>query len=531
MSSDTRLFSKSEKRYYVWSRRNDAYVWEDDGTLVSQRAPVPQRAPVQGRAPTASHIDSGSSSRDDSRTTQPRDAGSSPRAAPRTLQPADLPAALDRLNIGPTPGPPAGGQGSSAPEPKVSDVRTYADGAKEFTATDRRAGVQTTWRIGPSQKIGDRRYNEKAIRGGNGSDEADYDGRGSGGGGGSGGRGGSGDTGGSGGGRGGGGGSGGSGGRGGSGDTGGSGGRGKEKAGGGAKQGKRTRRNYLPGQVIEMDVVPPPSSRFSEVSTSTLRPGAPQLMTGGTRAAVRRFVVMQPATESNPNIEAITYDQQGVAGVDEFGQEVVKAHHAVIYTGNPTRWPAPFPTVAEQPRIVRGVREPAMLTVPILVALVDRARPLDPMSRINFFDVYDIDTSHPDIRIYGTVHRDSLEPLRAQYRAVQASAHANAPAARAAAPPPNPLAVQPAPVQDVQAMAAAVSANAAISVGVLADYLDYLRRYAQENRFTAPPALNAEQLQYLAATPSERSVMLARLWANWREQAQAQAQSAARRGQ
>ncbi|KAK3115369.1 hypothetical protein LTR53_005360 [Teratosphaeriaceae sp. CCFEE 6253] len=516
MSSDKRFFSKSEKRHYVWSRSNDAYIWEDDGTLVSQRAPVPQRAQ------TASHAEPGSSSREDARPTQPRDAGLSPRAAPRALQPADLPAALDRLNLGPTFGPPAGGQKSSAPEPKVSDVRTYADGAKEFTTTDRRAGVQTMWRIGPSQKIGDRRYNEKAIRGGNGSDEAYYDGRGSGGAGGGGG--GSGSTGG---------GRGGGGGRDGSGDTGGSGGRGKERAGGGAKQGKRTRRNYLPGQVIEMDVVPPPSSRFSEVSTSTLRPGAPQL-TGGTRAAARRFVVMQPATDSNPNVEAVpirTYDQQGVAGRDEFGQEVVKAHHAVIYTGNPTRWPAPFPTAAEQPRIIDGVREPEMLRVPILVVEVDRARPLDPMSRVDFFDVYDIDTSHPYIRIYGAVHRDSLEPLRAQYRAVQALARANAPAARAVAPPPVQPAVQPAPIQDVQAMAAAVSANAAISVGVLADYLDYLRRYAQENRFTAPPALNAEQLQFLAATPSERSVMLARLWSNWREQAQAQAQSAARRGQ
>lgn len=56
---------------------------------------------------------------------------------------------------------------------------------------------------------------------------------------------------------------------------------------------------------------------------------------------------------------------------------------------------------------------------PIRVTPYDPARPLDPMSRLHYFDVHEFDGDVDNIKLYGDVHEDSLAALYGQYVTVQ----------------------------------------------------------------------------------------------------------------
>ncbi|KAK5682109.1 hypothetical protein LTS10_005234 [Elasticomyces elasticus] len=148
----------------------------------------------------------------------------------------------------------------------------------------------------------------------------------------------------------------------------------------------------------------------------------------GSRTSTRRFVIIREPTRDDQTFEALsftialadqpspikTYNGLGVAA-----HGVFKAHHSVIYT-LPLRSPAPHCTAAEQPQ--RG--EQPMQTQAILVVGHDPTRPLDPMSRLDYFDR----TRHVDvtnIRSYGMVDAPSIQVLIYQYQSVWASLERN----------------------------------------------------------------------------------------------------------
>ncbi|KAK4921840.1 hypothetical protein LTR49_010779 [Elasticomyces elasticus] len=512
------FYSQQANRKYRFSKSKNAYVWED-GTLVAQQQPPAPPRPSTGARPVAiptSKTNPGTASRNATQSDRSRIDELSSSLKQLTFTPRD-----DRQTQRSKGRP-------SANEPEVSSVREVGRGVREFTATDKDAGVQTNWRIGPAQNVGERQFTPKTIRGGedgDGASDEEED---------------------------------------------------RQRGSSGKARGDsiayptprclltprfavrpRTRapsRNYTFGQVIELVLVPPPPNRFSEISSATtIRPGAPETsqVRGGAHAAVRRFVVVQPATDTNPEFSAIpirTYDGDGVAGQDDSGRSVVKAHHAVVYTANPIRPPAPFPTDAERPRLlVNGAREAGMQPTPILVDELDRTRPLDPMSRLDFFDVHRFDTSLQNIRMYGDVNRDPQLPLRTQYMAVQALGSRLAaqqgrppgppgpPPGPPSGPPPPRSAQEPgrgyverlvqqqsrqtsAPTPDAIAINTAVHSNAAVSVTVLVAYLNNLHQTVTAQGLDAPPALNQAQLQQLAANSADRVEYLSRLRSNWQRQ-------------
>ncbi|KAK4892803.1 hypothetical protein LTR27_008717 [Elasticomyces elasticus] len=507
------FYSQSAKRKYRFSKSKNAYVWED-GTLVAQQQPPAPSRPSTGAHPVAIPT---------SKTVPATASWNALQSDPSRTD--ELTSSLGRLAFAPrddqqtqrSKGRP------SATETEVSALREVGRGVREFTATDKDAGVQTNWRIGPAQNVGERQFTPKTIRGGddgNGaSDEEEDRQRGS---------------------------------------------SGKGRVNSPAystpcflltlrsadrSTTRALRRNFTFGQVIELVLVPPPPSKFSEISSAvTIRPGTPgtSQVRGGAHAAVRRFVVVQPATDPDSEFSAIpirTYDGDGVAGEDDHGRSIVKAHHAIIYTANPIRPPAPFPTAAESPRMsTNGTRERGMQYVPILVDELDRTRPLDPMSRLDFFDVHNFDTSLQNIRVYGDVHRDSQLPLRTQYMAVQALGNRSAEQGRLPGPPgpppgpspgpPPPRLVQEAgrayverptqqsrqtsaPTPDASAISTAVHSNAAISVNVLMSYLNNLHHTVTARGLDPPQALTQMQLQHLAANSTARMEYLSRLRSNW----------------
>ncbi|KAK5682105.1 hypothetical protein LTS10_005230 [Elasticomyces elasticus] len=140
--------------------------------------------------------------------------------------------------------------------------------------------------------------------------------------------------------------------------------------------------------------------------------------TGGT---TRRFVVVRSALAQQPTFDALpikTYNGRGVAA-----QGVIKAHHAVIYT-MPIRFPAPRGSEAEQPQRISGLPggvEAGMQAQAVLVIPSDETRPLDPMSRLDFFDRQTFDINIADVRIYGKVEQRYVPVLLGQYHAVWAS--------------------------------------------------------------------------------------------------------------
>ncbi|KAK5742060.1 hypothetical protein LTR17_003568 [Elasticomyces elasticus] len=132
----------------------------------------------------------------------------------------------------------------------------------------------------------------------------------------------------------------------------------------------------------------------------------------------RRFTVIRAPTLDDLTFEALpikTYNGQGVAA-----EGVHKAHHGVIYT-LPLRENAPNATDDEEQQ--RG--ESPMQAQPILVTGHDPRRPLDPMSRLDYFDRTRFPVTVPNIRLYGMVDNSSLRSLTYQYLNVCGSVQRN----------------------------------------------------------------------------------------------------------
>ncbi|KAK4950617.1 hypothetical protein LTR10_010610 [Elasticomyces elasticus] len=166
-------------------------------------------------------------------------------------------------------------------------------------------------------------------------------------------------------------------------------------------------RHYVTGRVIERRLRQQPAS--TAVSNTAY---------AGTGSAIRRFVVVRSASAAqNSTFDAVpikTYNGQGVAA-----SGVIKAHHAVIYT-MPIRPPAPRGSEAEHPQRLPGGVETGMQAQAILVIPSDKTRPLDPMSRLDFFDRQTFDINIADVRIYGRVEQRYVPILLGQYHAVWA---------------------------------------------------------------------------------------------------------------
>ncbi|KAK3636182.1 hypothetical protein LTR56_014345 [Elasticomyces elasticus] len=185
---------------------------------------------------------------------------------------------------------------------------------------------------------------------------------------------------------------------------------------------------------------------------------------------------------------------------------------------------------------------PAATPTPILIDGLDRRRPLDPMARLDFFDVHNFDTSLHNTRLYGNVNRDSQLPLRTQYMAVQASTNrSTAQQGRPSVPPGPPPGLSPGvpppwsaqgpgrgyverPTQQsrqtsapttVDSVTTAVHSNAAIPVNVLLTYLNNLHQTVTARGLNPPQALTQMQLQHFAANSTDRAEYLSRLRSNW----------------
>ena len=95
-----------------------------------------------------------------------------------------------------------------------------------------------------------------------------------------------------------------------------------------------------------------------------------------------------------------TYQRRGVAK-----PRTIKAHHAIIYTGDDP----PIPTKEEEP----AEGEHGMLN-PIRVKPYLRTAALDEMSRINFAKVYTVE-HNVKVQEFGEVHSDSRHILKKQF--------------------------------------------------------------------------------------------------------------------
>jgi hypothetical protein len=115
----------------------------------------------------------------------------------------------------------------------------------------------------------------------------------------------------------------------------------------------------------------------------------------------RRFVVIREGAQSCHALPITTYGGRGVAK-----ERVVKADHAIIYTGEV----APSPSSGESP----GPGEAPMRPFPIRVNWDDPSEKLDPMSRINFGGVtlvqHNVMTKN-----CGMVNKNSLAALKMQF--------------------------------------------------------------------------------------------------------------------
>ena len=105
-----------------------------------------------------------------------------------------------------------------------------------------------------------------------------------------------------------------------------------------------------------------------------------------------------------------TYGGRGVAA-----QNVVKAHHSIIYTGTQV----PPLLYGEGPS--RGQTEPDSLRRAIKVEPNDRLKKLDEHSRLNYATIYQITHSECEIHNFGAVADASTRHLLYQFNAIQDS--------------------------------------------------------------------------------------------------------------
>ena len=104
-----------------------------------------------------------------------------------------------------------------------------------------------------------------------------------------------------------------------------------------------------------------------------------------------------------------TYNGQGVAA-----SGVIKSHHTMIYTGT-----KPEPQPNELPRrYSSGQIETGMQPQAIRIIQYDRATGLDKMARLDYCARHELEYGMPNLRLFGTVHRDSLAALYTQWNLV-----------------------------------------------------------------------------------------------------------------
>lgn len=130
-----------------------------------------------------------------------------------------------------------------------------------------------------------------------------------------------------------------------------------------------------------------------------------------------------------------------------------------------------------------------MQTQPILVEPRDLGTALDPMSRLDFFDVHEFEENVDRVKLFGKVHRDSRGVLRYQYEAVWARI--------------NTIANDRNPQE------------AAIPIPDLQRWYESLRARAVQLGLTQPRQLTIEELQRYAASHDLRTQLSASLQAAW----------------
>lgn len=119
---------------------------------------------------------------------------------------------------------------------------------------------------------------------------------------------------------------------------------------------------------------------------------------------IRRFVVVRQGATSCTALRISTYGGQGVAK-----RGITKSHHGIIYTGRHVQQHHPSETPAR--------RESPMQPVSILVDPDSSNNVLDPMSRINFFEVHTVQYN-VKAKPLGKVNSRSLAALEQQFRNV-----------------------------------------------------------------------------------------------------------------
>jgi hypothetical protein len=236
----------------------------------------------------------------------------------------------------------------------------------------------------------------------------------------------------------------------------------------------------------------------------------------------------------------------------------------------PTRPPAPECMTSE----LASGREAPIQRQPILVINRDRARPLDPISRLDFFDIHRFDVNLKHVSLYGQVHPDHIVRLIGQFQAVWASFALDASQVTGLPSMPTIGAIEPPRLQsttrassvsaqassgaagstsapsvtrssytstsatgrqlpvssahglprssslntastsssiDASQLRAAIDSTAVIDPGLVSTHLAYLRRVAQARNLASPPDLNATQINGLAQAPERRRQWFARV--------------------
>lgn len=118
---------------------------------------------------------------------------------------------------------------------------------------------------------------------------------------------------------------------------------------------------------------------------------------------IRWFVVIRPGSGYSSCLPIQTYSGRGVSK-----SSLVKAHHAIIYTGSRE----PKPISSERPRAGEG----RMQMPGIRVDPKSKADRLDSMARVNFSKIYSVEHN---VKVYefGHVHRDFMGLFIKHFRA------------------------------------------------------------------------------------------------------------------
>lgn len=231
-----------------------------------------------------------------------------------------------------------------------------------------------------------------------------------------------------------------------------------------------------------------------------------------------------------------TYNGEGVAQPG-----VIKAHHSPIYTSRSHIRNEELPTPARSDR---------MQPHSIRVSQYDLFQALDPMARIDYTDVYELDNDFPSVKLFGKVHPDSWSFFFTQYRNVWLSIRGSAYGPSGSALPersPPTIAdttetgtIRAAPRSGtstktvVRAGPPATGNNTAdnyllpnsgpITEAQMMNILHNHHMYAKKHGFTMGKTLDIHQVRRLAADPQVRASYLDGLKVRWKEEAVRRAQ-------